>query len=149
MILHEKRSLVDDMDQLIIQVYTAGYYLTGCRDRAEHLCALVFDKYDRSCLGTHEKLVWHLFCQILLQCCDKRGGIGGNIGSQPDLLLGAEAVQRALLELPPRERIAVILKYKIGLNGETIASCMDCTISCVSRLLAAGKRKLRKNCFGQ
>ncbi|WP_207545176.1 RNA polymerase sigma factor [Desulfoscipio geothermicus] len=149
MIMPEKGSLVGDLDQLIIQVYTAGYYLTGCREKAERLCALVFDKYDRPGLGTHENLVWPLFCHIFLQCCDEQEEIGGNTGSQSDLLPGAEAIQRALLELPPGERMAVILKYKAGMDGETIARCMDCSISRVSRLLAARKEKLRRKCFGQ
>lgn len=57
---------------------------------------------------------------------------------------GAEAIQRALLELPPGERLAVILKYKVGLDCVEIARCMGCSKIFVSELLAVGKEKLRR-----
>ncbi|SFG35634.1 DNA-directed RNA polymerase specialized sigma subunit, sigma24 family [Desulfotomaculum arcticum] len=140
----EKSSLVNDLDQLIIQVYTAGFYLTGHREKAEQLSALVFDKFSLPGFKTNKNLVWLLFCHVFRQYCEEQEEIGMNTTcSESHFLSGVELIQRALLELPPRERVAVILKYKVGLDCGEIAGCMDCSTNHVLGLLAAGKDKLR------
>lgn len=56
----------------------------------------------------------------------------------------AEAVQRALAELPERQRSAVTLSHHHGMSHEEIAGVLDVGVRAVESLLARGRRKLRE-----
>ena len=54
----------------------------------------------------------------------------------------AEALQAALLRLPPRQRQAVVLRHLEGLSNPKIAAIMDIGVEAVESLVARGKRAL-------
>ena len=56
----------------------------------------------------------------------------------------AARVQRALLSLPERQRVAVVLKRFEGFTQKEIAEAMDVSESAVEALLARGMAALRK-----
>ncbi len=56
----------------------------------------------------------------------------------------ATHVRRAVDELPPRQRMAVVLKYFEDLSYEQIAEVMGCTTSAVDALLSRGRNALRE-----
>ncbi len=68
-------------------------------------------------------------------------------GTPEDKLLRREQnkqVRRALETLPERQKIAVTLKYSADLKYREIAEAMETTEKAVERLLARGKRRLKK-----
>lgn len=54
----------------------------------------------------------------------------------------AAALEAALLELPERQRQAVVLRHIEGLSNPEIAAAMDIGVEAVESLTARGKRKL-------
>lgn len=66
-------------------------------------------------------------------------------GSPPERAEEAErarAVERAIAELPPKQRAAVVLRYYEGLSGRQIADAMGTTVKAVERLLARARTDL-------
>lgn len=59
----------------------------------------------------------------------------------------AEALTRALANLPDRQRQAVVLRHIEGLQNPEIAEIMDISVEAVESLTARGKRALAK-CLG-
>ncbi|MBI5549678.1 MAG: sigma-70 family RNA polymerase sigma factor [Deltaproteobacteria bacterium] len=55
-----------------------------------------------------------------------------------------EQVQRAILALPERQRLAVILSRYEGLSYEEIASALECSVSSVESLLFRARQGLAK-----
>lgn len=55
-----------------------------------------------------------------------------------------EDLERALKQLPVKERNAVVLKWLANMSLNDIASHMDCSISSVTRYLSRGYKGLRK-----
>ena len=54
----------------------------------------------------------------------------------------ADALQRALMELPERQRLAVVLRHIEGLPNPEIAGIMEISTEAVESLTARGKRAL-------
>jgi RNA polymerase sigma-70 factor (ECF subfamily) len=54
----------------------------------------------------------------------------------------ADALQRALMELPERQRLAVVLRHIEGLANPEIAGIMEISTEAVESLTARGKRSL-------
>ncbi|MFO7774778.1 MAG: sigma-70 family RNA polymerase sigma factor [Candidatus Hydrogenedentota bacterium] len=54
----------------------------------------------------------------------------------------ANAVQTALDTLPPKYRVAVVLRYFEGLSGTEIAEALNTTPKAVERLLARARKRL-------
>ena len=54
----------------------------------------------------------------------------------------SQAVWKALDTLPPRQRMAVVLRYYEGLSGREIAAAMDVSVKGVERLLARARGSL-------
>ncbi|WP_106263648.1 RNA polymerase sigma factor [Donghicola tyrosinivorans] len=54
----------------------------------------------------------------------------------------ADALQAALLQLPERQRSAVVLRHIEGLSNPEIAEILDCSAEAVESLTARGKRAL-------
>jgi len=54
-------------------------------------------------------------------------------------------VRRALDNLPPAQRLAVVLKYYEGLSYAEIAGAMRITVKAVERLLSRARRNLRSS----
>jgi RNA polymerase sigma-70 factor (ECF subfamily) len=55
----------------------------------------------------------------------------------------SEALRRAIDQLAPRTRLAVVLRLDHGMSQDEVASAMGITIKGVEKLLAAAKAKLR------
>lgn len=55
-----------------------------------------------------------------------------------------DALQAALMQLPPRQRQAVVLRHLEGLSNPEIAAIMEIGIEAVESLTARGKRALAK-----
>jgi RNA polymerase sigma-70 factor (ECF subfamily) len=56
----------------------------------------------------------------------------------------SEALHRAVDQLPPRQRMALVLKHFEGLSYEDIAEVMDCSPSAVDALLSRARNALRE-----
>jgi RNA polymerase sigma factor (sigma-70 family) len=61
----------------------------------------------------------------------------------------ARALEAALLELPPRQRQAVVLRHIEGLGNPEIAAVMDIGTEAVESLTARGKRALSRLLAGR
>lgn len=61
----------------------------------------------------------------------------------------ADALQQALMELPPRQRQAVVLRHIEGLGNPQIAAIMEITPEAVESLTARGKRTLAAQLRGR
>ena len=55
---------------------------------------------------------------------------------------------KALGELPPRQRAALVLTYQEGLSGAETVQIMGVTPKALERLLARGRALLRKRLAG-
>jgi len=66
------------------------------------------------------------------------------VGRQTELGERANLVRQAVAGLPPKQRLAVVLRYYEGLRGTEIAAVMNTTAKAVERLLARGRGTLRK-----
>jgi RNA polymerase sigma-70 factor (ECF subfamily) len=61
----------------------------------------------------------------------------------------AEALQEALMQLPDRQRQAVVLRHIEGLSNPEIAQIMDIGPRAVESLTARGKRALEAMLLGR
>ena len=76
---------------------------------------------------------------------DDLSAISGLHPSPPDAAASrerGEAVWKALDALPPRQRMAVVLRYYEGLSGQEIAAAMEVSVKGVEGLLARARRAL-------
>ena len=55
-----------------------------------------------------------------------------------------DAVWRALLEIPPRQRAVLVLRFYEGMTESEIAGCMETTVGTVRSQTAKGLAKLRE-----
>ncbi len=62
--------------------------------------------------------------------------------SQAEEAERAAAVERAISELPPKQRAALVLRYHEGLSGQETAEAMETTVKAVERLLARARAAL-------
>jgi RNA polymerase sigma-70 factor (ECF subfamily) len=53
-------------------------------------------------------------------------------------------LDRAIGELPARQRTAIVLTYREGMSNAQVADVLDTTVSAVETLLARGKQNLRQ-----
>jgi RNA polymerase sigma-70 factor (ECF subfamily) len=60
----------------------------------------------------------------------------------------AALVRKAIQELPPRQRMALVLKHFEGLTYEEIGRALDCSPTAVDALLVRAKRKLAEKLQG-
>lgn len=68
------------------------------------------------------------------------------VGVDRDLTLAArDALATAMAELPPKQRIALALRYVHDLSDEEIASALDCRTGTVHALLSRGRERLRSD----
>lgn len=65
---------------------------------------------------------------------------GAQAGPDPDV---RQAVRRALLTLPPRQRAAVVLRYFDDLSEQQTAAALGCSVGTVKSQTARGLDKLR------
>lgn len=61
----------------------------------------------------------------------------------------AEALQQALMDLPERQREAIVLRHLEGLANPEIAQVMDVSVEAVESLTARGKRRLSQLLSGR
>jgi RNA polymerase sigma-70 factor (ECF subfamily) len=54
------------------------------------------------------------------------------------------ALRRAIDDLPPRSRAAVVLQYTHGMSQSEVAGAMGISVKGVEKLVASGKRRLRE-----
>lgn len=57
---------------------------------------------------------------------------------------GSEAVQRVLLRLPARQRVALDLRFEDGLSERQVAAVLGCRTVTAHALLVRGLRRLRQ-----
>ena len=69
--------------------------------------------------------------------------------TQLHLAARQDALQRALQDLPERQRMAVILRHMEGLANPEIAKQLEVSVEAVESLLARGKRALKQVLAGQ
>jgi RNA polymerase sigma factor (sigma-70 family) len=79
----------------------------------------------------------------LLAELDEPSGTGG---LERDALLATRAaLAAALAELPPRQRLALALRYVHDLSDEEIAAALECRRGTVHALLSRGREGLRRD----
>jgi RNA polymerase sigma-70 factor, ECF subfamily len=66
-------------------------------------------------------------------------------GARVEQMTIAPAVRAALLELPPRERLALALHYVAGFTDSQIADALGCGRGTVGSLLSRGRASLQAN----
>ena len=67
-------------------------------------------------------------------------------GTDPDLTLAARAaLATAIAALPPKQRIALALRYVHDLSDSEIAAALDCRPGTVHALLSRGRQRLRSD----
>ena len=76
--------------------------------------------------------------------CDAPGAYAGLLQGER-----AAALQLALVQLPARQRQAVVLRHLEGLGNASIAQVMELSVEAVESLLARGKRALSDHLYGQ
>lgn len=55
------------------------------------------------------------------------------------------ALARAIMELPDRQRTALVMRHFEGASNPDIAECLDCSVEAVESLLARARRQLAKD----
>jgi RNA polymerase sigma-70 factor (ECF subfamily) len=113
--------------------------------------------------GTAKVSTW-LYRVVMNLCLDRRRRRRGDIGldlipDPPDPAPGAadrmqdaarvDALQAALMQLPDRQRQAVVLRHIEELSNPEIAGIMDIGIEAVESLTARGKRALAAHLAGR
>ncbi len=76
---------------------------------------------------------------------DDLSAVSGLYPSPPDAAASGErgaAVWKALDSLPPRQRMAIVLRYYEGLSGQEMAVAMEASAKGIERLLARARRAL-------
>lgn len=126
--------------QLINQVYTAGFYLSGSRDMAEHLTIQTFNLCKENDLYFQDQTQWKIFCTLYLNgfsVVDKYPNRNQIEGTSLE-----EKLPNAILCLPPEDRLVLLLREIIGLSYEEISQCMNCSKERVSEILTRGRGHL-------
>lgn len=68
------------------------------------------------------------------------------VADDPDLVIAARgALAQALTTLPPRQRVALVLRYVHDLTDRQIADAMGCRRGTVNALLSRGRATLRQS----
>ncbi|MFO8007344.1 MAG: sigma-70 family RNA polymerase sigma factor [Candidatus Brocadiia bacterium] len=135
-----------------------AYHYVGDRAEAEDLAQEAFLKVLDAASGYRPtaRFTTYLYRVIANLCIDyhrkKRPDYPGRLPPQqspleePDQHLAQEerdrAIQRALDELPDRQRMATVLRYYEELSLSEIAKAMDTTYKAVERLLARARQSL-------
>lgn len=148
------------------RAYGVAMRMTGSRADAEDVVQDVFLrlwlKPDSWRPGQAQFSTW-LYRVVVNRCLDlKRRPKGSDLDSvdEPqdpdanaeDSLLEAErgkALDRAVAELPERQRTAIVLTYTAGLRNAEAASAMDISVKAFEALLVRAKRELRDHLAGQ
>ena len=138
------------------RVYNLIFYSTGDESAAEDVLQIVFVKIYRGLpnFRFQASLATWIYRITLNECLNQRRGRGAQqipfealLGSDEDLdsgpaadLLHAESerreiIHRAVMELSPKLRAVVALKYLEGLSYEEIASVLECSPGTVASRL--------------
>jgi RNA polymerase sigma-70 factor (ECF subfamily) len=152
-----------DFEQLVQRhqqsVWRIAYRMLGCRQTAEDIAQEAFLRLYRAARRYRPTatLRTYLYQVVTRLCLDslrkKRPLVSGDLeplsatGTAPeqDLLQREreQAVQAALNRLPPKQRLALVLRYYEGLGGREIAVAMGTSSKAIERLLARGRAALQ------
>jgi RNA polymerase sigma-70 factor (ECF subfamily) len=96
-------------------------------------------------------VVWHLCIDVYRKKRPESLELGpdrehGGRGPVQEALAGEQQqlVRDAVQSLPPRQRMAIVLKHFEGLSYEEIARALDCSPTAVDALLVRAKRRLKE-----
>ena len=138
------------------RVYNIIFYSIGDELRAEDVLQIVFVKIYRGLANFRfeASLATWIYRVTLNECLNQQRGRGAQhipfealLGSDEELDLGAaadlqhadgerrEIVHRAVMELSPKLRAVVALKYLEGLSYEEIATVLECSPGTVASRL--------------
>ena len=145
------------------RVYNLIFYSIGDELGAEDVLQIVFVKIYRGLpdFRFQASLATWIYRITLNECLNQQRGRGAQhipfealLGSDEERDLGAtadlrhaegerrEIVHRALMELSPKLRAVVVLKYLEGLSYEEIASVLECSPGTVASRLSRALREL-------
>lgn len=129
-------------EELFSLLYTAGFRLTGDHQEA---ASLVEGAVSMATGEDRPHAYLKMLCQEHVKRIEKaRDKIISPLHVPSGFQAGREQlVQDALLCLPARERLVVVLRDVLGLNYAEIGKVADLDEPAVSRLLAAGRKILR------
>ena len=136
-----------------------AYRFLGDRDLAEDTAQEAFLKIlsraesyrPTAQFGTYlYNVVWHLCIDVYRKkradSLERFGDLGGAAAEPIDGLLADERqarVRRAVDTLPPRQRMALVLKHFEGMSYEDVAEVLECSATAVDSLLIRARRKLK------
>lgn len=127
--------------QLINQVYTVGFYLSGSIDMAEHLTIQTFDLCKETDWYFQDQ-IWKIFCSLYFN--ESTGMNKYPNKNQTDGTSLEAKLPSAILCLPPEERMVLLLREIIGFGYEEISQCINCSKEGVSEILTRARWYLRQ-----
>jgi RNA polymerase sigma-70 factor (ECF subfamily) len=154
-------------EQLVLRhqesVWRTAYRMLGCHQTAEDVAQQAFLRAFEARERYRPTAAFRTYlCRIVARLCldhlRKRrpvatdGLLPANDWPSPEQRAvyreRAQAVQRAIGCLPPRQRAAVVLRYFEGLRSREVAAAMDTSTKAVERLLARARAALEVSLAG-
>jgi RNA polymerase sigma-70 factor (ECF subfamily) len=154
-------------EQLVLRhqesVWRTAYRMVGCRQSAEDVAQRAFlrvfdarERYRPS--AAFRTYLYRIVVRLCLDHLSKRHHVVTDDlvpvddQSSPELRAidreRADAVQKAIGQLPSKQRAAILLRYYEGLSGREIAVAMDTSVKAVERLLARARKTLEMRLRG-
>jgi RNA polymerase sigma-70 factor (sigma-E family) len=132
----EQHAAEDLVQSSLERVYVAWRKVSAADDRDAYVRRVMVNAHARK----HRKRL-----KEYLSAHDDTG-IGPDLPERGDRIAQADdraALLRALVQLPPRQREAVVLRYWEDLSEAQAAECMGCSVGAVKSNAAKGIAKLR------
>lgn len=154
----EARGLADLYERHAPAAVRLAYLITGDRERSRDVAQEAFvrvaarfrhlrfpDAFDAYLRRTVINLCTSQFRRERLERAflEREGSRERETTADPPDLGTRDELRRALRRLPPRQRVAVVLRYYEDLSEEDMAEAMRCSVPAARSLLSRGMQTLR------
>lgn len=153
---------LDAFEQIVLRhqksAWNTAYRFLGDRTIAEDMAQEAFLKILDAAERYRPTAKFRTYlCRVVTRLCldharkkqpayvDDLSAVSGLCPPPPDVAASrerGEAVWKALDALPPRQRMAVVLRYYEGLSGQEMAAAMEVSVKGIEGLLARARRAL-------
>jgi RNA polymerase sigma-70 factor (ECF subfamily) len=143
--------------------WRAAYRMLGCHQTAEDVAQEAFLKIFEAADRYRPIAAFRTYlCRIVVRLCLDHIRKGRPVPADNLLPIDdrpsphqrasdaeqTQAVQQAIVRLPPKQRTAVVLRYYEGLSGREIAVAMEISLKAVERLLGRARTTLERRLVG-